>query len=342
MLNALEQANVAAPQAGTGLGEPATTSAERRARGDLRRQIARLERELGELFASAFPRPGVEWGIGAPGGPRVLSLGDLERVRDSLSLRLRDARAELARRAELEATKRALLESMIAAPERHRGLVISQTEIGEPGCGRWESRPRLGILGILFGWWRVKLSSGCPLATGLRPPAPSGDLMAKRRRKRRPRRPAQAPDQRPAAPASEVAPKPAPRPRRPIEEERPPAPWGSFPLVEIVVLIAIAMLIGWLVVGGERGTALLATGLVLGSLAGLELSIREHFGGYRSHTVMLAAAAGVATLALGFYVFPDLLSPTLRLIAAAAVAIGSAIALATAFRARSGRAFKLR
>ncbi len=166
--------------------------------------------------------------------------------------------------------------------------------------------------------------------------------MAKRRRKRRPRRPAQAPDQRPAAPASEVVPKPAPRPRRPIEEERPPAPWGSFPLVEIVVLIAIAMLIGWLVVGGERGTALLATGLVLGSLAGLELSIREHFGGYRSHTVMLAAAAGVATLALGFYVFPDLLSPTLRLIAAAAVAIGAAIALATAFRARSGRAFKLR
>ena len=99
----------------------------------------------------------------------------------------------------------------------------------------------------------------------------------------------------------------------PIEEERPPAPWGSFPLVEIVVLVALVMLIGWLVVGGERGRRCSRPGSCSARCAGLELSIREHFGGYRSHTVMLAAAAGVATLALVFYVLPDLLSPTLRL-----------------------------
>ena len=34
---------------------------ERRARQDLRRQIALLEQQLGELFASAFPRQGIEW-----------------------------------------------------------------------------------------------------------------------------------------------------------------------------------------------------------------------------------------------------------------------------------------
>ena len=37
---------------------------------------------------------------------------------------------------------------------------------------------------------------------------------------------------------------------------------------------------------------LIGTGLALGSLAGLELSIREHFAGYRSHTLLLAGAAG--------------------------------------------------
>jgi hypothetical protein len=25
-------------------------------------------------------------------------------------------------------------------------------------------RPRLGLIGMLCGWWQVKLSSGCPLS----------------------------------------------------------------------------------------------------------------------------------------------------------------------------------
>jgi hypothetical protein len=144
---------------------------ERRARDDLRRQIARLERALGETFASAFPRRGFDWKVGAVGGPRVLATGDLERVRDALALRLRDAQAELARQADVEEANRELLESMIAAPEKHRWLVVSRREVGEPGCGSYQSRPRWGILGVLFGWWQIRLSSGCPLAAGLRPPA---------------------------------------------------------------------------------------------------------------------------------------------------------------------------
>jgi hypothetical protein len=161
--------------------------------------------------------------------------------------------------------------------------------------------------------------------------------MAKKRRKRRPR-PAAAAE----TAAQPAAAKPARAPRRPIEEERPPAPWGSFPLVEVVVLIALAMLIAGLVVKGDRGTALLVTGLCLGSLAGLELSIREHFAGYRSHTLLLAGAAGVATLALLFYAVPGLLPPAGRLVAAAVVAAACGFALMRAFQARSGRAFKLR
>jgi len=156
------------------VGGPIAPATERHARADLRRQVARLERELAELFTSAFPRRGFDWGVGAVGGPKLLTIGDLERVRDALAARLRDARSELRRQAEREEQSRLRLEAMIAAPERHRWDIVTQREIGVPGCGRWESRPRWGLLGMLLGWWRIRLSSGCPLTEGFRPPARTG------------------------------------------------------------------------------------------------------------------------------------------------------------------------
>jgi hypothetical protein len=143
---------------------------ERRARVELRRQIGALEHRLGELFASAFPRQGIDWSVGAVGGPRVLGMAELERVRDGLAVRLRDAQAELGRRGEVEEANRGLLETMISDPREHRWVRISAEDIGEPSCRHWHSRPRWGILGMLMGWWRVKLSSGCPLAKGRRAP----------------------------------------------------------------------------------------------------------------------------------------------------------------------------
>ncbi len=162
--------------------------------------------------------------------------------------------------------------------------------------------------------------------------------MARKRRKPRPRRPVAEPSaEQPAATS-----KPTRAPRKPIEEERPPAPWGSFPLVEIVVLVGLVMLVIGLFVRGPQGAALLGTGLALGALAGLELSIREHFGGYRSHTLLLASAAAVATLAIFFYLLPDLLPPAARLAVAAIVGVVAGYGLARAFRARAGRTVKLR
>jgi len=140
--------------------------ADRRVRSELRRQIALLERRLGELFAAAFPRKGIEWRVGAGGGPRVLGVADLERVRDALAARLRSAEAEVARRGRIEERNRQLLEQMLIAPEHHRGVLITAADIGEPSCRTWRSTPRLGPIGMLMGWWRVKISSGCPLATG--------------------------------------------------------------------------------------------------------------------------------------------------------------------------------
>src|SRR5256885_9613273 len=87
---------------------------------------------------------------------------------------------------------------------------------------------------------------------------------------------------------------------RPTIDERPPAPWGKFPLVELVVLVALILLPLSFVVGGARGRVMLTGALVLGSLAGLELSIREHFAGYRSHSTLLAGAAAFASIAVLF------------------------------------------
>src|SRR4051794_11976950 len=71
-------------------------------------------------------------------------------------------------------------------------------------------------------------------------------------------------------------------------EDRPPAPWGSFPLVEIVVLIALVLLVGSFFAGPSRRGPMLLGGLALGSLAGPELSFRGHFGGFPSPSRRLA------------------------------------------------------
>jgi hypothetical protein len=136
---------------------------ERGARVELRRQIARLEWELGELFASAFPRKGIEWTVAPAGGPRLLGIGELEQVRDELAERIAEVRGVLHDRAYVETRNREVLERMIADPARFKWVRISNADVGEPACRHWHSRPRWGLLGMLMGWWRVKLSSGCPL-----------------------------------------------------------------------------------------------------------------------------------------------------------------------------------
>lgn len=137
---------------------------ERLARADLRRQIGRLERQLAGLVAEAFPRLAIDTGVPAVARePRLIGLGELEEVRDALAARVAEARRSLAARQELETRNRALLERMIAEPAGFKWLRISRADLGEPGCGHWHSRPRLGPLGMLLGWWRVKVSSGCPL-----------------------------------------------------------------------------------------------------------------------------------------------------------------------------------
>jgi hypothetical protein len=93
---------------------------------------------------------------------------------------------------------------------------------------------------------------------------------------------------------------PRPRARR-AAGERPRAPWGSFPLSELVVLLGIVLIL-WGAARGSDGGEMLAAGLVIASLGGGELALREHMAGYRSHSSLLAGVAAfvaVTVVALG-------------------------------------------
>ena len=161
--------------------------------------------------------------------------------------------------------------------------------------------------------------------------------MSKKRKKRRPRRPA---PERPPAPAPTT-----PKRHRGLAaaaDERPPAPWGSFPLVEIAVLVGLVMLLIGLIGGGDRAPLLIAIGLGLAGLGGLELAIREHFAGFRSHSTMLAGIPAVAVLALLFYAGPDSLPPLARVGISVAVFAASVYGLAMMFRRKAGVTVKLR
>jgi hypothetical protein len=138
---------------------------EREARLQLRGQIARLEAELATLFGEAFGHTEVPHRVDALAAqPRVLDLGGLEAIRDGLADRVAEARQALIERDRLENETRELVERMLAAPQDFKWVRVSREDLGLPGCGHWHSRPRLGPIGMLMGWWQVKVSSGCPLS----------------------------------------------------------------------------------------------------------------------------------------------------------------------------------
>jgi len=129
--------------------------------------------------------------------------------------------------------------------------------------------------------------------------------------------------------------KPAARVSTP--DERPPAPWGNAPLAELVILAGIvSLVIG--VVGGNP--TLIGVGVVCAGLGGLEVAIREHFAGYRSHTTLLAGAAFVLTTGLVYYVANQILAVALA-IGAIAFAIVFYLARRAFQRASGGLSYRV-
>ena len=138
------------------------------------------------------------------------------------------------------------------------------------------------------------------------------------------------------ATAAAAVPPPAP-PRTPTRrarlDEAPKAPWSPFPLSELCILISLVLLVvGFLSEGDARVRTLLA-GFGLVTLAAGELSVREHFAGYRSHSSLLAGIAAVAVVVpLYFTGVPRVV----LLAAAVAVFAGAFGLLRNAFQQRSG------
>lgn len=124
---------------------------EAAARRDLRRQVAHLEARL-ERRAP---------GVGAA-GPRLLDLADLTATRDALVHAAAAEHADRVRESEEHRRQRRRLDAARADPGAHRALRIPLAALGEPGCGVYRVRPRLGLIGRLAGWWEITLSSGCP------------------------------------------------------------------------------------------------------------------------------------------------------------------------------------
>ena len=135
---------------------------ERAARRTLRDQIARLEYRHAAIVAASYPRLDPGPPVSSLAGPRLLTLGDLERVRDALATRV----AALGAGAEAQQARQAIagreLEAMLADPPAHRWKRLSNADLGRPGCTTYHVRPRAGLLGMLMGWWVVKISGGCP------------------------------------------------------------------------------------------------------------------------------------------------------------------------------------
>ena len=114
------------------------------------------------MFPKARPDQELDWQVSSPGGPRVLNVGDLEALRDELAGRVEEIRRSLNERSDVEEANLERIEALVADPAGHKWQRISNDDIGEQGCKYWHSQPRFGLLGMLMGWWRVKISSGCP------------------------------------------------------------------------------------------------------------------------------------------------------------------------------------
>jgi hypothetical protein len=74
--------------------------------------------------------------------------------------------------------------------------------------------------------------------------------------------------------------------------ERPPGPFGNVPVSELAILAgAVGVIVGFFF---EHGGPALIAGIVVCTLAVAEVTAREHFSGYRSHSSLLAALPAVA------------------------------------------------
>ena len=94
----------------------------------------------------------------------------------------------------------------------------------------------------------------------------------------------------------------------------------------------VLLVLGLINFDTDRGRAMLVSGMLLGSLGGLDTALREHFSGYRSHTTILAGMVAVAVAAVLFFAG----APWPAVIAGAAVALALGVWLFARAYTRKG------
>lgn len=136
------------------------------------------------------------------------------------------------------------------------------------------------------------------------------------------------------AEAGAQAPPPARDRGRRATAERPTPPWGSFPLTELVVLLGLVLAVLGFVSGveGGRGRTMFGAGILLGALGGLELVVRDHFAGYRSHSTLLSGAAAFGVITVVVLLLREVAPSMPPTAALSAALIAGAVVFALAFR----------
>ena len=130
-------------------------------------------------------------------------------------------------------------------------------------------------------------------------------------------------------------PRPGTTSRRARLDEAPRPPWAPVPLTEGTILIGMALLIVGMAGGRSNRALLIGFGLTLVTLATVELSLREHLAGYRSHSSLLAGCAALAIAVPIVLLLPGA-AKAVVLIVGAVVYFLSFRVLRDLFRRRSG------
>ena len=143
-----------------------------------------------------------------------------------------------------------------------------------------------------------------------------------------------------AAPRDAAAPAGVPVERRPSRLEvrdgvpRPDAIWAPFPLTEIGMGVGLVLFL----IGFSGAPALLVAGVGVLVVVVAELCLREHFAGFRSHSILLAMLP-VTVVHLGIVVLADVAwRGPLALAVDLAIAAALAWWLQGRFRAAQSRA----
>ncbi len=131
-----------------------------------------------------------------------------------------------------------------------------------------------------------------------------------------------------------TAPAPRRESRRARLDEAPRPPWAPVPLTEICILGGGVLMVVGLVGGGSSRGLLLGFGFALVFLATIEMALREHLAGYRSHSALIAGCA--AAVALGAAALLAGL-PRVALASVAAIVFGAVfLVMRSIFKNRAG------